>query len=325
MANCACRITTLLLTSALLAGVLSCARKSHPTIYFISQTTADDLWEPARVGALDGTVNSPYSIHWTGPPSVNDIQAQIHLLDVAVDRHVAGIILAPSHPLALMMPVRRAGLLGMPVVVIASPLPLAALNNLFYVLNDEVEDGKIAARRIGSRLEGKGSVAILGLNPDDGGIFTRMQAFEATLAREFPNVKILSRHLEPNSEAQSEQTARALLSSNASPDAILALTGTATNGVLQAIGNTDQGKKIILVSCDQRTGTLYYLSLGKVDSVIAENTYAMGSRAAEMILEARSGRPMGDTLRIKPILITRENMYSPELFRILTQDLRERY
>ena len=156
-------------------------------------------------------------------------------------------------------------------------------------------------------------------------MFARMQAFEGTLAREFPNVKILSRHLEPNSEAQSEQTARALLTSSPSPDAVLALTGTATSGVLQAIGDTNRGKKIILVSCDQRTGTLYYLSLGKVDSVIAENTYAMGSRAAEMILEARSGRPMGDTLRIKPILITRENMYSPELFHILTQDLRERY
>ena len=223
------------------------------------------------------------------------------------------------------MPVRRAGLLGIPVVVIASPLPLAAANSLFYVLNDEEEEGKIAARRIGSRLNGKGSVAILGLNPDDQGIFTRMQAFEGTLVREFPNVKILSRHMEPNSEAQSEQTARALLTSHVSPDAILALTGTATNGVLRAIGNTDHGKKIILVSCDQRTGTLYYLSLGKVDSVIAENTYAMGSRAAEMILEARSGRTMGDTLRIRPILVTRENMYSPELFRILTQDLRERY
>jgi ribose transport system substrate-binding protein len=270
-------------------------------------------------------MQSAYSIHWTGPTSLNDIQAQINLLDRAIDRRSAGIILAPNNPLALMMPVRRAVLLGIPTVVIASPLPLAASNKLFYVLNDEEEEGKIAARRIGVRLNGRGSVAILGLNPDDGGLLPRMRSFEGTLRREFPGIAILSRHLESNSEAQAEQTAHALLTGSRSPDAILALTDTATRGVVQAIGDNNRDKRIVLVSCDQGSETLYSLSLGKVDSIVAENTFEMGKQAAELILSARSGNTAGGTMSIKPLLITRENMYSPELLHILTQDVRTRY
>jgi ribose transport system substrate-binding protein len=317
--------STLAVISGLLAACLSCARSSLPTIAFIPQTTADDLWEPAHLGSLDATTKTGYSIYWNGPTSNNDIQTQIDLLDEAVDRHSAGMILAPDHPLALMMPVRRAVMSGMPLVVIGSPLPLVPSGKLFYVLNDEEEVGRIAARRIGEQLDGKGFVAILGLNPDNGGVFLRMRSFEVTLTQEFPGITILSRHMGSNSEAQAEQAAHALLTGSRRPDAILALTRTATTGALRAIENGGQSKRIILVGCDQNYGLLYNLSLGKIDSIIAENTYAMGYQAAQLILSARSESSGASTVYIKPILITRANLYSPELLNVLTHDARVRH
>lgn len=317
--------STFALISGLLAACLSCARSSHPTIAFISQTTAVGLWEPARAGSLEATMKTQYSIHWVGPTAVNDIQGQLDLLDEAVSRRSAGIILAPNHPLSLMTTVRKAVLLGIPTVVISSPLPLAASNRLFYVLNDEEEEGKIAARRIGLRLNGKGSVAILGLNSDNNDLLSRMRSFETTLTLEFPHIMIHSRHLESSSEAQAEQIAHGLLAGERIPDAIVALTATATTGAVRAIEDDSLRKRIVLVSCDQNYESLYSLSLGKVDSIVAENTFAMGYQAAQLILAAKSGSLETGTYYVKPVLVTRDNMYSPQLFHILTYDTRALY
>jgi ribose transport system substrate-binding protein len=242
-----------------------------------------------------------------------------------VSRRSAGIILAPNHPLALMTTVRKAVLLGIPTVVISSPLPLAASNRLFYVLNDEEEEGKIAARRIGLRLNGKGSVAILGLNSDNNDLLSRMRSFETTLTLEFPHIMIHSRHLESSSEAQAEQIAHGLLAGERIPDAIVALTATATTGAVRAIEDDSLRKRIVLVSCDQNYESLYSLSLGKVDSIVAENTFAMGYQAAQLILAAKSGSLETGTYYVKPVLVTRDNMYSPQLFHILTYDTRALY
>jgi len=312
-------------TAYLLLVCIGCTRSSQPIIAFIPQTTADDLWEPAHQGALDATKATAYSIYWNGPTSDDDIQTQIGLLDEAVDRHAAGIILAPNHSLALMIPVLRATSRNIPIVVIGSPLSLSASSRLFYVLNDEEEEGRIAARRIGEQLDDKGSVAILGLNPDNGGEFQRMRAFEATLLHEFPHITILARYLTSSSQAQAEQIAHRVVTGNHRPDAILAFTRKSTLGALRAIESGGKGKRIILVGCDQNYALLYYLSQGKVDSIIAENTYEMGFQAAQVILSAGSGNHPADMSYVKPILITRENMSSPVLLNILTHDARVRH
>ena len=81
-------------------------------------------------------------------------------------------------------------------------------------------------------------------------------------------------------------------------------------------------KHIVIVGCDQNYGALNYILDGKVDSIIAENTYAMGYRAAQLLLAVKAGKAAPHLVKIKPILVTRENMNSPELLNVLTHDAR---
>lgn len=302
-----------------------CDHSSPPTIAFIPQTTADDLWEPAHQGSLDATKATGYSIFWNGPTSDGDVQTQIDLLDEAVERHAVGIILAPVDSLALMTSMQEAASSNVPTVIIGSPLPSKASKNLFYVLNDEQEEGRIAARRIGEQLGDKGSVAILGLDPNDSGQFKRVRTFEATLLQQFPHITIHSRYLTSSSEAQAEQIAHSVVTGTQRPDAILALTRRSAMGAIRAMESRGKGTRIILVGCDQNYALLYDLSQGKLDSIIAQNTYEMGFRATQFILAARTGGHPTGTDYVKPILVTRENMSSPDLLNILTHDARVRH
>lgn len=316
-------IVPLVLT--LLAFCAGCAHIPGPTIAFIPQVTADDRWEAAHFGSLDAVAHTEYSIYWNGPASDSDLPTQISLLNEVIDRSYSGIIVAPMQALALMTPVRRAVSRGIPTVVIGSPLPLSPSGRLFYVLNDETEEGKIAARRVGEILHGHGSVAVLGLNPDITGVFLRVHSFEMTLAEEYPNITIVARSLDSSSQAQAEQAAQEAITAHPDINAIFVLTDQATKGTFHTLERTRGRKQIKLVVCDQEYEFLYLLSEGKIDSIIAENTYLMGYQAVQMIRKSHAGSPQASTLYVKPILVTRENMNTPDLFNVLTHDARVRH
>src|SRR5438105_4882569 len=66
--------------------------------------------------------------------------------------------------LPLRSPIRHIVSSGLPVVVLGTNLGIASSEKLSYVLNDEATGGQMAARRVGKILNGKGSIAILGIN-----------------------------------------------------------------------------------------------------------------------------------------------------------------
>jgi len=296
---------------------LGCSRKVAQ-IAFIPEET-DDLWEPAHIAAANVARAKGLDVYWNGPTRMHDFQRQILLLDHAIEKGAQAILLAPAQPLALVSPVQRAVSRGLPVVVLGSPLPLPASGMLSYVLNDEEEGGRIAARHLGERMRGKGEVVVLGLHPGVPSLFVRLRSFEDVLAAEFPRIKIVSVQMGSNDEAQAEQTAREVLRSKPHVNAILALSYLATVGAFHALRD-EQNRTVLLVGCDQRYDLLYYVSLGIIDALIAENTYEMGERGMEIAIAGK--RPDGAALviKIKPLLITRENMYAPHLARVLIHE-----
>ena len=305
----------LALLACLSAG---CRRSPPPTLAFIPRMTADDVWEPSHAGALQVVRGSGYRLYWNGPPNEQDVQGQISLLDAVIARGYRGIILAPDQSLALMMPVENALRRGIPTVILSSPLPLRAKGKLFYVLNDEKEAGRLAALRIGQQLHGRGQVAVLGIDPEATGMVERVQAFDATLELEYPRIQIVSKRADSQSEAQAEQSTEDMLRAYPHLTGILALTFTETTAALEALQQNGGERRVLLMGCSQRYQLLYYLSQGGLNSLLVENTYQMGREAAHTLIEADAGRQPQSIQFVKPILVTRENMFDPALLPVLT-------
>ena len=79
------------------------------------------------------------------------------------------------------------------------------------------------------------------------------------------------------------------------------------------------------MACDQDLDLVYYLRLGEIDSLVAENTFAMGYQATRLITEHRVGgkvRAPGRVLRFAPRLVTRDNVDTPEIQKMLNMDWR---
>jgi ribose transport system substrate-binding protein len=291
---------------AVLALCSGCRNRGTPTIAFIPRTSGTPLWEPAHLGAEIAAHSTNARIYWNAPTREDDIQAQIALVDSVIDRKYDGLVLAPDQALALIAPVRRALAQHIPTVIIASPLPLPAGAGLTYILNDEEEAGRMAALRVGQLLQGTGTIAILGINPDISGIMTRQRSLEASLVQQYPGVKILEKRMGSFNGPHDQQEAEEILRTNPGLNAIVALTSSATRAACSALNRGTKQNAVKIVGFDEPDPVLLVHN-GNLDSMILPQTREMGIQAVQTILAQLQGQTTPSEVKLKPVLATPDN------------------
>lgn len=301
----------------------SCRNPALPTVAFIPRTSGTSLWEPAHAGAEIAARSTHTKIYWNAPTREDDVQSQIALVERVIDRKYQGLVLAPDQALALITPVRRALSKGIPTVIIGSSLPIPPGGKLSYILNDEEEAGHLAASRVAQLLHGKGSVTLLGINPDIAGIMTRARSLETSLARDYPQIRIVEKHMGSFNVPHDQQIAEETLRTNPDLDAIVALTSTSTRGTCSALGRTQRKRPVKLVGFDD-PDTLPLLRSASLDSMIIQNSRDMGFDAVKTIAAQLRGQPVAAEVKLIPMLVTRENLDSPQVRQMLSMDWRPR-
>jgi ribose transport system substrate-binding protein len=310
-----CRHQVLLILLSFFCFLPACDRNSN-TIAVIPRACGTVLWEPEHAGAAHVAKSKGMNVYWNAPTREDDVEGQIVLLDKVVARGYAGIIITPDQTLPLRSPIRRILSRGLPVVVVGTNLGIAPGDKLAYVLNDETAGGQMAARRVGKILNGRGSIAILGINPQLTGITARERSFESTLKLEFPNIQVVVRRLGYYSVPQEQQVAEDIVNRGKPIDAIVALSPTSTRGAFYALVEFDKIRTIKVVGFDQ--DLMPPIRTGGIDSVVMERTYDMGRAAMELMDAQLHRRAVPGISTFPPILMTRENIDSPEIRQQLT-------
>lgn len=295
---------------------------SHPQIRIavIPQTEGTNLWEAEHTGTEQAADPAGIFIYWNAPTREDDVEAQIALVDRVVDKNYQGLVLAPDQALSLIMPVRRALAHGIPTVIIGSPLSIPAGGNLSYILNDDEEGGRLAAERAAALLHGHGTVAILGINPDITGIMIRARTFEQFAAQNYPGIRIVEKRVGSFNAPHEQQMAEETLRANPDLDLIVALMSTTVDGALSALETTEKNHQVRVIGFDLGGYPLYNGRQRNLDSVVQEDTRSMGQQAIELIRARLLGQPVPATVHLHPKLITRDNMNSPDVRLMLSQD-----
>lgn len=294
-----------------------CHKPSHVTIAIIPRTTGSLLWEPEHRGAQDAAEGIGAKIYWNAPTREDDIAGQIALIEQVVAGNYQGLVLAPNQSLALITPVRRALAHGLPIVIVSSPISVPAGDKLSYILNDEEQGGRIAARRVAQLLHGQGTIAILGINPDIAGIMVRAQSFEHFLAQNDPGIHIVESHTGSFNVPHEQEVAEEALDAHPDLDAIVTLMWPSARGAMSTIDNNPKKFKAKVVSFDPEDISFTSPSL---DSVVLQNTREMGDLAVKIIHARLSGKSAPTLITLEPILVTRANANSEKVRHLTTMD-----
>jgi len=318
------RAAALVALSALLFCA-ACRSKTSFVIAVIPRTSGNSLWEPAHGGAEIAAMHTGASIYWNAPTREDDIEGQIALVDQVVARGYQGLVLVPDQALSLITPVRRALASGVPTVILSSQLPIPAGGNLSYILNDEETGGWIAAQRIAtllnhhSSLPRGGVVVVLGVNPAIAGITTRVRSLELFLAKQEPGIQLIKKMGSFN-VLHEQQVAEEALKSTPDVDVIVALTWASARGAITAIESASQKRDIKVLAFDPDGAPPF--NLKSLDSVIIQNTRAMAQQAVEQVDARHNGRFVPQLVKLRPMLVTRDNIDSPEVRNWTSMDWR---
>lgn len=304
---------------ALALCAAGCGHRRPPTIAVIPQTEGTMMWEAVHVGAETAAAETGSSIYWIAPTREDDIEAQIRLVSRITNGHYNGLVLAPDQALSLISPIRRVLARGIPTVIIGSPLPIPAGGNLSYILNDDEAGGRLAAQRVGKLLNGHGSVAILGLNPDVSSTVIRARAIEESLAHDYPGIHIAAERMGTFNAPHEQQVAEDALRANPDLAAIVTLMSTTLDGTLSALSAEPGRRRLHVIGFDS-AGFPAFQNNPDLDCVIQENTRAMGRKAVEFIHDRWLGRPVPAVLHLEPTVITSENLNSAAVRYMLSQD-----
>ena len=299
----------------LLAG---CQSTWKSTIAVIPRDTAEEVWVAEHGGAVDEAFKRHLNIYWNGPSRDDDVERQIALVEGAVTRRYYGIIISPNNSFALSTSIQQAISSGVPVVITSSGIPIAPEPGLSFVLNDATRMGQIAAQRMNTILNGKGTVAILGLDYLSPGTVERSNAFEECLHRIAPRIKIVAKVSEAYGFGQAELAAEQTIRAHPGLSAIFTLDFNDTRGTLAAVGSIRPAHRIRIIGCDQTFYLLFLLRRGDLDALVAEDTRTMGSRAVEEIASERRGQPVPSRVLIEPVLVDRDNVDDPSIQQILS-------
>ena len=302
-------------TTLALGSVLGgCRRAEGVEIGMVPKGTTNIFWRTVHAGALKALSESEgWKLQWNAPTMETDSARQIQIVESMLNRGVRGLILAPCDRKALVGVVERAANSQVPVVIFDSAIDTDRI--VSYVATDNREGGRIAARRMGEILHGKGKVAIVGFMIGSAATMEREEGFQEEL-KKFPDIKLVDLRYSSSDRSVAMSVTENILTAHPDLAGIFADNEGSSTGATQAIKNRG-AKHVKFIAFDTTEQLLRDLESGVVDSIVVQNPFRMGYESASAMAKHLRGETVPRQLDSGVRLITREDLSQPDVQSLL--------
>ena len=166
--------------------------------------------------------------------------------------------------------VERATDAGIPVMIFDSGIDTP--KRLGYVGTDNKNGGRVAARRMGEVLGGKGLVAVITDTPGSASTGERDAGFVEEVAKKFPGIRILDTQYCETSRAKARAITENLLTAHSDLAGIFADHENAAAGTALALKSRNR-REVKLVGFDASEQLVDDMKEGWIDSLMVQNPF----------------------------------------------------
>ena len=304
----------------LLAGVVSGVLLAQPKLKLavIPKGTTHIFWKSVEAGAQAAGKEFGAEIIWKGPLKENDRAQQIAIVEQFVQEGVSGIVLAPLDNTALQRPVAAALSKKIPVVIFDSALKgEAGKDFVCFVATDNTKGGMWGGEYLSKLLNGKGKIVLLRYQVGSASTQEREYGFLAAVAKN-PGLKMVVDNRYAGATAGEAKTAAMnIIDKLKEVDGVFAPNESSTFGMLLALRQNNLAGKIKFVGFDTSPPLLEALQKGEIDGLVAQDPTKMGYEGVKALVNSIRGKQVPKTVDTGVRLITRENLNSPEIKKLL--------
>lgn len=288
------------------------------TIAVIPKGTTHVFWKAVHAGADKAARETGAHVQWQGPQKENDAAKQVEIVENAITNKVDGIVLAPLDKAALVPAINKAKAANIPLTIFDSAADTTAY--VSFVATDNIKGGEMAAKRMGKLLGGKGTVAIIPVQPNSASTMDREAGFEKTIKAKFPNMTVIRSNYGNSDRTQSLRVTEDVLTAHPEIAGIFGPNESSIVGALQAVKNRNLIGKIKLVGFDSTKQLEESLTSGDIDSLVIQNPFKMGEMGVKTIVDARAGKTPEKRIDTGVVLMTKENRTTPEMQALRSKD-----
>jgi ribose transport system substrate-binding protein len=313
-------LALLLLTAALYAAyhfksfLVPSQREVTVTVVLKSLNVRSDFWQTVTAGAQVAAKQAGAVIVLDGPLQETDTDAQILALEQAIERKPDALVVAPFNDERMPELMSRIRQAGIPLVIMDTPLAIDP--QPVFVGNDHIEAGRLAGQTAARETRDRPVAAILTDFNYSAISEQRMKGASEALSL-YPD-SLYGTYYSGDSEERAYDIAVSLLQDPQDFNAFITLTQSATIGAARAIQDTGKAGKVRLIGFDSSITEIQLLEEGIISATIVQKPFNMGYLSVKTALELAAGkRSAGNVTFIESTLVTRQNMYTPEIQKLL--------
>jgi len=292
-------------------------------VVVIVKATNSQFWQYVLEGAKRAGESLGIRVTPQGAAEEADIAGQIAILENAITRRPAAIVIAPTASKPLAAPIEKATKAGIPVVIIDS----AGETNLYasFLATDNVAAGRLAADMLAEAIRKKtgkveGEVAILSSVPGVSSVELRNKGFLEGI-KKYPGLKVVENRFANNDPARALSITLDYLSRYRNLVGIFANNNVMGSSAGRALEQRNI-KKVALVAFDSDDQEVELLRKGFIDALIVQDPFMMGYAGVFYAVAARMGVRLPPYVDTGSLAVTADNYNSEEIQGLLNPSKR---
>jgi ribose transport system substrate-binding protein len=287
-------------------------------IAVIVKTTNSTFWQNVNKGATAGMkeVNG-HTMTFSGPASESAIADQVNLVENAVNRKVAGIVLAPSDPDALIPAIKKAWEARIPVVLIDSQV--AESGQKYYqsfLTTDNRAAGELCAKELIAKVGTTGKVAVMSYVAGAGSEVGRVGGFTAYLKAN-SKLQIVGPFYSQSQMATALNQTTDVLAAHKDLKGIFGANEPTAVGMGRALAQSGRAGKVVAIGFDGNQDLQKFVADGTLAGIAVQGSYQMGLLGVKTVGDLLQKKQVPKVRDTGVVWVTQGNLKSPEAQAVL--------
>jgi len=310
------------LFQAVLASALAftgaAATAADKEIAVIVKTANSDFWQNVRKGATQSASElKGYTSSFQGAASDTDLAGQVALVENAVNRKVAAIVLAPSDPEALIPAIKKAWEAHIPVILIDSAA--ADSGKAYYqsfLATDNNKAGELCAQALIDKIGTTGKIAIMSYTAGSGSEIGRVGGFRKYIEAH-SKLQIVGPFYSNSQMGTALNQTTDVLAANPDLKGIFGANEPTAIGMGRALVQSGKAGKVVAIGFDGNADLQGFVKDGTLTAIAVQSAYQMGALGVKTAVQVLDKKSVPKFLDTGVVMVTKTNIDTPEAKNVL--------
>jgi ribose transport system substrate-binding protein len=271
-------------------------------------TKSDDFYVTMECGAQAEAKALGVTLTVNGPADFSASE-QAPILNAVAASKPDALIVAPTDTKALNPELSRISAAGTKLVFVdtTTTAPSVAVS---HITSDNTGGGKLAADSLAAQIGGKGTVAIIDVNPGISTTDARIAGFNAEMKAKYPNITVLAPQYDNDSSATAASQVEADITAHPNLSGVFATNVLSAQGAATGVQHAGASGKVKVATFDAEPQQITALKANQIQLAIAQSPYLEGQDGVEQAVNALSGKPVSANIGTPLVAITQQNVNS---------------